>query len=90
MEREYVSVMEDAPLAWTAAVSFSALPLHLSFLGAGVMTLVAIEEAIRALLEHFSGKDCAELDVADGRALFEQCGPYDGSRYPRRICWQNL
>jgi dolichol-phosphate mannosyltransferase len=43
-------------LAWTAAVSFSALPLRLSFLGAGVMTLVAIEEAIRALLAHFSGR----------------------------------
>ena len=43
-------------LAWTAAVSFSALPLRISFLGAGIMTLVAIEEAIRALIEHFSGK----------------------------------
>lgn len=43
-------------LAWTAAVSFSALPLRLSFVGAGIMTLVAIEEAIRALFEHFAGK----------------------------------
>lgn len=43
-------------LAWTAAVSFSALPLRISFFGTGVMTLVAIEEAIRALVEHFSGK----------------------------------
>jgi dolichol-phosphate mannosyltransferase len=43
-------------LAWTAALSFSALPLRLSFLGAGLMTLLALEEAIRALLEHFSGK----------------------------------
>ena len=43
-------------LAWTAAVSFSALPLRISFLGAGVMTLVAIEEAIRAFIEHFSGR----------------------------------
>lgn len=42
-------------LAWTAAVSFSVLPLRLSFLGAGFMTLVAIEEAVRALIEHFSG-----------------------------------
>jgi dolichol-phosphate mannosyltransferase len=42
-------------LAWTAAVSFSALPLRLSFFGAGIMTLVAIEEAIRALVVHFSG-----------------------------------
>jgi polyisoprenyl-phosphate glycosyltransferase len=42
-------------LAWTAAVSFSTLPLRLSFLGAGIMALVAIEEAIRALIEHFSG-----------------------------------
>ncbi|MGB0049631.1 MAG: glycosyltransferase, partial [Terriglobales bacterium] len=43
-------------LAWTAAISFSALPLRISFFGAGIMTLVAIEEAVRALIEHFSGK----------------------------------
>ena len=43
-------------LAWTAAVSFSALPLRLSFIGAAGMTLVALEEAIRALVAHFSGK----------------------------------
>ncbi len=43
-------------LAWTAAVSFSALPLRISFFGAGIMTLVAIEEAIRALVAHFSGR----------------------------------
>ena len=43
-------------LAWTAAVSFSALPLRISFFGAGIMTFVAIEEAVRALIAHFSGK----------------------------------
>jgi polyisoprenyl-phosphate glycosyltransferase len=43
-------------LAWTAAVSFSALPLKVSFFGAGIMTLLAIEEAVRALVAHFSGK----------------------------------
>ncbi|MGA2207959.1 MAG: glycosyltransferase family 2 protein [Terracidiphilus sp.] len=43
-------------LAWTAAVSFSALPLKISFFGAGIMTFVAIEEAVRALIEHFTGK----------------------------------
>jgi dolichol-phosphate mannosyltransferase len=43
-------------LAWTAAVSFSALPLRLSFIGAAAMILVALEEAIRALVAHFSGK----------------------------------
>lgn len=43
-------------LAWTAAVSFSALPLKLSFFGAGVMMLVAIEEGIRAIAEHMSGQ----------------------------------
>ena len=43
-------------LAWTAAVSFSALPLRISFSGAGIMALVAIEEAIRAFIAHFSGK----------------------------------
>jgi glycosyltransferase involved in cell wall biosynthesis len=42
-------------LACTAALSFSALPLRLSFLGAGVMMTLALEEAIRALIEHFSG-----------------------------------
>ncbi|MFZ0523949.1 MAG: glycosyltransferase family 2 protein, partial [Candidatus Acidiferrales bacterium] len=42
-------------LAWTAAVSFSALPLRLSFFGAGIMTLVAIEETVRAVVEHFAG-----------------------------------
>src|SRR5882762_6781352 len=43
-------------LAWTAALSFSALPLRLSFFGAGAMTLLAIEEAVRALVGHFAGK----------------------------------
>ena len=43
-------------LAWTAAVSFSALPLRISFFGAGIMTFVAIEEAVRSLIEHFAGK----------------------------------
>jgi len=43
-------------LAWTAAVSFSALPLKISFFGAGIMTLFAVEEAVRALIAHFSGK----------------------------------
>jgi len=43
-------------LAWTAAISFSALPLRISFWGAGVMAFLAIEEAARALVEHFAGK----------------------------------
>lgn len=43
-------------LALTAAVSFSALPLRISFFGAGIMTVVAIEEAVRALIAEFSGK----------------------------------
>jgi dolichol-phosphate mannosyltransferase len=43
-------------LAWNAAVSFSPLPLRLSFFGAGVMTLFAIEETVRALIEHLSGR----------------------------------
>jgi polyisoprenyl-phosphate glycosyltransferase len=43
-------------LAWTAAVSFSAFPLRLSFFGAGAMTLIAIEETVRALVVHFSGQ----------------------------------
>jgi glycosyltransferase involved in cell wall biosynthesis len=43
-------------LAWTAAVSFSALPLRMSFWGAGIMTLLAVEEAVRALAAHLSGR----------------------------------
>jgi glycosyltransferase involved in cell wall biosynthesis len=43
-------------LAWNAAVSFSPLPLRLSFFGAGAMTLFAIEETVRALIEHLSGR----------------------------------
>jgi polyisoprenyl-phosphate glycosyltransferase len=43
-------------LAWTAATSFSALPLRLSFFGAGTMILLALEETIRAVFEHFSGR----------------------------------
>jgi glycosyltransferase involved in cell wall biosynthesis len=42
-------------LAWTATLSFSALPLRLSFIGAGGMTLVAIEEAVRALIAYLYG-----------------------------------
>jgi polyisoprenyl-phosphate glycosyltransferase len=43
-------------LAWTAAVSFSPLPLRISFLAAGATALVAVEEAIRALVAHFNGR----------------------------------
>jgi dolichol-phosphate mannosyltransferase len=42
-------------LAWTAAVSFSPLPLRASFFAAGAMMLLAIEEAVRAFVEHLSG-----------------------------------
>lgn len=49
-------LMKMLRLAWTATLSFSALPLRLSFIGAGVMTLVALEETIRALVVHFSGQ----------------------------------
>jgi dolichol-phosphate mannosyltransferase len=43
-------------LAWTAAVSFSPLPLRMSFFAAGLMALLAVEEAIRALVAHFHGR----------------------------------
>lgn len=43
-------------LAWTAAISFSALPLRLSFYGAGAMVLLAVEETVRAFIAHFSGR----------------------------------
>ncbi|HEY2472013.1 MAG TPA: glycosyltransferase family 2 protein [Terracidiphilus sp.] len=42
-------------LACTAAISFSALPLRASFWGAGLMVLLALEEAARALRAHFTG-----------------------------------
>jgi dolichol-phosphate mannosyltransferase len=43
-------------LAWTAAVSFSPLPLRISFVAAGVMALLAVEEAVRALVEYAHGR----------------------------------
>ena len=43
-------------LAWTAATSFSPLPLRLSFLGAGAMTLLALEETIRAIVQYINGR----------------------------------
>ena len=43
-------------LAWTAAVSFSALPLRLSFFGAGFMTLLALVTAIRAVIMYELGR----------------------------------
>lgn len=38
--------------AWTAATSFSALPLRASILLGGVATLVGVEEGVRAMLAH--------------------------------------
>jgi dolichol-phosphate mannosyltransferase len=46
-------------LAWNAAVSFSPLPLRISFFAGGLMALLAIEEAVRALVAHFSGRTVA-------------------------------
>ncbi len=46
-------------LACTAALSFSALPLRLSFAGAGTMTVIAILEAARALIAHLEHKTVA-------------------------------
>jgi dolichol-phosphate mannosyltransferase len=43
-------------LAWNAAVSFSPLPLRMSFFAGGLMALLAIEEAVRALIAHLSGR----------------------------------
>ena len=43
-------------LAWTAAISFSPLPLRMSFFAGGLMALLAIEEAVRAVIAHFSGR----------------------------------
>lgn len=43
-------------LAWNAAVSFSPLPLRISFFAGAFMALLAIEEAIRALLAYHAGR----------------------------------
>ncbi len=42
-------------MAWNAAISFSPLPLRISFFAGGAMALLAIEEAIRALLAFHRG-----------------------------------
>jgi len=42
-------------LAWNAAVSFSPLPLRMSFFAGGVMALLAVEEAVRAVFAYLSG-----------------------------------
>ena len=43
-------------LAWNAAVSFSPLPLRMSFFAGGLMALLAIEEAVRALVAYLHGR----------------------------------
>ncbi|MGA2907446.1 MAG: glycosyltransferase family 2 protein [Terracidiphilus sp.] len=43
-------------LAWNAAVSFSPLPLRMSFFAGGLMALLAIEEAVRALVAYQHGR----------------------------------
>jgi polyisoprenyl-phosphate glycosyltransferase len=48
-------VRKMAILAWTAATSFSSLPLKLSFLLGLVFGAFGVEEAFRALLAHFLG-----------------------------------
>jgi dolichol-phosphate mannosyltransferase len=43
-------------LAWNAAVSFSPLPLRMSFFAGAIMALLAIEEAVRALIAFNAGR----------------------------------
>jgi dolichol-phosphate mannosyltransferase len=43
-------------LAWNAAVSFSPLPLRMSFFAGAIMALLAIEEAVRALVAFNAGR----------------------------------
>lgn len=43
-------------LAWNAAVSFSPLPLRMSFFAGAIMALLAIEEAVRALIAFHAGR----------------------------------
>ncbi len=43
-------------LAWNAAVSFSPLPLRMSFFAGGIMALLAIEEAVRAFVAYQHGR----------------------------------
>lgn len=42
--------------AWTAATSFSSVPLNLSFLVAAIVGLFGLEEAARAVVAHVMGK----------------------------------
>jgi len=42
-------------LAWTAATSFSSVPLRVSFVLGMIFGLLGVEEAVRALLAHFMG-----------------------------------
>jgi glycosyltransferase involved in cell wall biosynthesis len=43
-------------LAWTAAISFSPLPLRVSFFAAGLMAVLAAEEAVRAMVAYLAGR----------------------------------
>ena len=43
-------------LAWNAAVSFSPLPLRMSFFAGGIMALLAIEEAVRAFIAYLHSR----------------------------------
>lgn len=43
-------------LAWTAAISFSPLPLRVSFFAAGLMAVLAAEEAVRAMVAYLGGR----------------------------------
>ena len=41
--------------AWTAATSFSSIPLNLSFVVGGIVGLFALEEAVRAIVAELQG-----------------------------------
>jgi polyisoprenyl-phosphate glycosyltransferase len=43
-------------LAWNAAISFSPLPLRVSFFAAGLMAVLATEEAVRAMVAYLAGR----------------------------------
>ena len=77
-------------LAWNAAVSFSPLPLRMSFFAGGLMALLAVEEAVRALVALSCRTHRSRLDLAHDCALHEQRSLAHHGRHSGRVRRQDL